>query len=88
MSMWAAIKAHRITDLATQVVAIELLAASQAIDLLAPLTTSSPLAGAHRAIRAEVPMIERDRPPSPDIDRLARLIASGTIEAACGVPLA
>lgn len=88
MSMWAAIKAHQIVDLATKVVAIEFLAASQAIDLLAPLTTSPALAGTHRAIRDVVPTIESDRPPSPDIDRIARLISSGTIEAACGLPLA
>jgi histidine ammonia-lyase len=88
MSMWAAIKAQRIVELATSVLAIEMLAAAQAIDLLAPLTTSAPLAGAHRAIRAEVPTIDTDRPPSPDIERITQLIALGTIEAACGLTLA
>jgi len=87
MSMWAAIKAQRVVDLGTEVVAIELLAAAQAIDLLKPLTTSAPLAAVHRAIRVDVPMIESDRPPSPDIIRIARLIASGAIETACGLPL-
>jgi histidine ammonia-lyase len=48
----AAIKAHRIVELATQVVAIELLAASQGIDLLKPLTTSAPLAASSRAASA------------------------------------
>ena len=87
MSMWAAIKADRSVGLATNVIAIELLAAAQAIDLLHPLTTSAPLAAVHRAIRADVPMIESDRPPSPDIACIARLISSGTIESACGLSL-
>jgi histidine ammonia-lyase len=87
MSMWAAIKAQRTVELATDVVAIELLAACQAIDLLHPLTTSAPLASVHRAIRADVPMIDTDRPPSGDIVRIARLIASGGIETACALPL-
>ena len=45
MSMAAALKAERAVALARHVVAIELLCAAQAIDLLAPLTTS----GAARA---------------------------------------
>jgi histidine ammonia-lyase len=84
MSMWAAIKAWRAVELATEVVAIELLAACQGIDLLAPLRTSPRLEAAHRAVRAEVPPLDADRSPAPDIARLARLIASGAIEAACG----
>ena len=87
MSMWAALKAARALELATNVVAIELLAASQAIDLLAPLRTSPPLASVHTAIRAEIPMIESDRPPSPDAERLAKMIATGAIERACSVSL-
>ena len=81
--MWAALKAARSLEQATNVVAIELLAASQAIDLLAPLETSVPLAAVHAAIRAEVSAIESDRPPAPDIARLAKLISSGAIERAC-----
>ena len=42
MSMGAALKAERALALATRVVAVEILCACQAIDLLAPLTTSSP----------------------------------------------
>jgi len=47
MSMAAALKAERALDLVRTVVAAEVLCACQAIDLLAPLTTSSPLAGVH-----------------------------------------
>ena len=61
MSMWAALKAARAVELATDVVAIECLAASQAIDLLAPLGTSAPLAAVHAAIRAEIDWVSWDR---------------------------
>jgi len=83
MSMWAAIKVARVVDLATGVLAIELLAACQAVDLLAPLTTSSALAAVHAAIRRDVPTIETDRTPAPDIERIAALITAGGIERAC-----
>ena len=83
MSMWAAIKVARVVDLATSVLAIEFLAACQGIDLLAPLTTSSALAAVHAAIRQDVPMIETDRTPSPDIERIAAFITAGGIERAC-----
>ena len=67
MSMAAALKAERAVVLARQVVAIELLCAAQALDLLAPLTTSVPLTRVHDTIRARVATLARDRPPSPDI---------------------
>jgi histidine ammonia-lyase len=82
MSMGAALKAARAIELATLVVAVEIVAACQAVDLLAPLTTSPPLARVHRAVREHVPMLSADRPPGPDIERVAAMIASGAIEAA------
>jgi len=88
MSMWAAIKAARVVELATAIVAIEVLAACQAIDLLAPLVTSPPLAAVHAAVRAAVPVIDADRPPSPDIEAIARLISDGALDNAPGFALA
>ena len=87
MSMGAALKAARALELARLVVAIELLAACQAIDLLAPLTTSAPLERVRRAIRARVPALDADRPPAPDIEALAALVATGELEAASDVEL-
>jgi histidine ammonia-lyase len=46
---------RRRVALATHVVAVELLTAARAIDLLAPLTTSTPLARVHAAVRAVAP---------------------------------
>jgi histidine ammonia-lyase len=85
MSMTAALKAERAVALARQVVAVELLCAAQAIDLLAPLTTSGPLARVHAAIRASVAPLVHDRPPAPDIAAIDRLIARGAFDHASGV---
>ena len=86
MSMAAALKAERAVALARQVVAIELLCAAQAIDLLAPLTTSAPLARVHDDhSRARRRPLEHDRPPSPDIAAIDGLIATGAIDHAPGV---
>ena len=79
MSMGAALKAAQALELAIRVVAIELLCACQAIDLLAPLTTSPRLARVHAHVRNVVPALTVDRPPAPDIDAIVQLIASGSL---------
>jgi histidine ammonia-lyase len=81
MSMGAALKAQRALDLATRVIAVEILCACQAIDLLAPLLTSPPLQDVHAAVRRVVPELAGDRPPAFDIERIAELIGDGTLEA-------
>jgi histidine ammonia-lyase len=85
MSMTAALKAERAVALVTDVLAIELLCAARAIDLLAPLTTSDPLARVHRAVRAVVPARDGDHPPSSDIVTLARFLAAGELDHASGL---
>jgi histidine ammonia-lyase len=84
MSMAAALKAARAVVLARHVIAIELLCAAQALDLLAPLVTSAPLARVHETIRARVAPLEADRPPAPDIAAIDALIAAGAIEHSAG----
>ena len=83
MSMAAALKAERALHLATRVVAVEVLLATQAIDLLAPLTTSPSLSPVHAFVRSGVPTLTSDRPPSPDIEWIARAITDGSFERAC-----
>lgn len=85
MSMGAALKVARIASLVAHVLAIEVLAAAQALDLLAPLTTSPALQRAHAAVRAVVPTLTADRPPAPDIDAITALIDTGRLEQACAV---
>ena len=87
MSMGAALKAARVIEHAEHVLAIELLAAAQALDLLAPLSSSPPLVRVHGRIRARVPALVTDRPPARDIEHLAALIGSGALETAAGIGL-
>jgi histidine ammonia-lyase len=83
MSMYASLKAAHAVDCARQVLAIELMCAAQAIDLLAPLRTSPPLARAHAFLRSRVAALDGDRPPSPDILEISRMIGDGSLERAC-----
>jgi histidine ammonia-lyase len=83
MSMSAALKAERAVSRAREVIAIEILCACQAIDFLAPLTTSPALAGVHALVRSRVPALDADRAPSPDIVTITELIASRALEDAC-----
>jgi histidine ammonia-lyase len=85
MSMGAALKAARALALATPVLAVEILCACQAIDLLAPLTTSPALQRVHAHVRSLVPRLAGDRPPAPDIDAIAKSIDDGSFELSCDV---
>jgi len=85
MSMAAALKTMRALELARGVLAVEILCACQAIDLLAPLGTSPPLARVHGFIRAHVPTLVDDRPPSRDLSAITELITSGGVERACAM---
>ena len=84
MSMAAALKADTALGRAREVVAVEILCACQAIDLLAPLETSPALAAVHRLVRSRVPVLDDDRPPAPDLAAITALIARGEIGDACG----
>jgi len=88
MSMSAALKAARAVHVATRVVAIELLCACQALDLLRPLTSSTSLEAVFACVRERVPRLHDDRPPSPDIDAIAAMIDGHDIVKACPTPLA
>ena len=84
MSMTAALKAATSVSRAREVVAIEILCACQAIDLLAPLVSSPALQRVHQLVRSRVPMLDDDRAPSPDIVAITVLIATDALEDACG----
>jgi histidine ammonia-lyase len=73
----AAAKARRAMELATRVVAIELLGAAQALEQHRPLRSGAVVERAHAAIRRRVPPLEADRPPAPDIEAIAGLIREG-----------
>ncbi len=55
-------------------IAIEALVAAQAVDLRGRPRLAPATAALFAAIRAEVPMLECDRPTGPDVDRVAALL--------------
>jgi histidine ammonia-lyase len=79
MGMTAAIKLKRVVENTQNVLAIEAMAAAQAVDFLAPLKPSKRGQAAHAAIRTASPPIEKDRVMSGDFARLSALIASGKL---------
>ncbi|HIC79504.1 MAG TPA: histidine ammonia-lyase, partial [Kiloniellaceae bacterium] len=75
----AAHGARRLSDIAQNVghiVAIELMAAAQGIDLRRPLNTSPKLTRAMEAVRARAAFLEDDRLLAPDIEALTELVLS------------
>ena len=82
MGMAAAIKLKKIVENTRNALAIEAMAAAQAIDLLAPLKTSKRLQQAHAAIRAVSSALDKDRVMYQDFARIAEVIASGKVAAA------
>jgi histidine ammonia-lyase len=84
MGMTAANKLKRIVDNTRNVLAIEAMAVTQALDFLAPLKSSKRGQVAHAAIRSVCPTMEKDRVMYADFARLAALIASGRIAEALG----
>jgi len=79
MGMAAALKLKRIVANTRSVLAIEAMAAAQAIDFLAPLKPSKRGQAAHAAIRSVCPTMDKDRIMYLDFARLAELIASGRV---------
>ena len=69
------------------VVAIELLAAAQACDFHAPLTSSTPLEAVRATLRERVAKLDDDRYMHPDLDAAISLVRGGAIASAAGVRL-
>ena len=79
MGMTAALKLRRVVDNTRYVLAIEAMAAAQALDLVVPLTTSKRGQKACAAIRAVSPKLEKDRAMYQDFAKIANVIANGKI---------
>lgn len=82
MGMAAAWKARRVLVNAQRVVAAELLCAAQGLEFLKPLRPGRGVAALVERIRKEhaVAPLSEDRPPSPDLERLTRAVASGMLD--------
>jgi histidine ammonia-lyase len=81
MGMSGARRLGRMLQNLHHTVAIELLCASQGIELLAPLQTGTLAKKALATIRAASPRVVEDRPLAPDIEAIAAKIADGTFSA-------
>ena len=79
MGVHAARKAAEIVANVEMVVAIELLAAAQALDFLKPLAGGRGVVAAHRSIRRRVSRMGRDRVLAPDIARAAGIVGDGSL---------
>ena len=77
MATFAARRLHTMLDNTAAVVAIEWLAAAQAIDFHRPLRSSAALEQLHTRLRAAVPHLAHDRLMSPDINAATALVNQG-----------
>lgn len=86
----AARKAREIIRNVRRILAIELLAACQGVDLLAPLRPAPALERLYGAVREQAPLMEKDRSLAGEIESVARWLEGGGVAAtvaAAGVPL-
>jgi histidine ammonia-lyase len=80
MGMTAALKARRVVENVRTCLAVELLVASQALDLRRPLGPARLVAEAHAALREAVPPMDHDRELHRDIEAVCRLVDGGAFD--------
>ena len=80
MGAWAARKANQVVTNSRRVLAMELLAAAQGIDLLRPLKSTAPLEALHRQVRRFAKRLDRDRFLHDEMVALEKLIESRELE--------
>ncbi len=79
MGPGAGLKALQIASKVRYVLAIELLIAAQALDMLAPLKTSAKLEAVKAKIRTKVTYLKEDRFIGPDIEAVHGLVKGGEL---------
>jgi histidine ammonia-lyase len=82
MGMTSARHAREIVGHAETVLALEAMAAAQALDLRRPLEPGLATGAALRAVRERVPFVEHDREFAPDIEAVTELVRRGDLVAA------
>ncbi len=80
MGATSAHQLRRSVELATQVVAIELLVMAEAMEYQRPLRSGVGVERTYATVRSVVERLDADRPPAPDIAALAQLIRDGGFE--------
>ncbi len=87
MGMGAAFKARRILANAQRVVGAELLCAAEGLEFLRPLTPGRGVHGLYTRLRGLKPPVlplDEDRPPGPDLERLALAVARAELDPGAG----
>jgi histidine ammonia-lyase len=88
MGATAARKAARVVANTRRILAVEVIAACQALEFRKPLRTSPALQAAVERVRERVPPLDGDRVLAPDIEAAALMVASGRLAdaaaAVCG----
>ncbi|HYB10514.1 MAG TPA: histidine ammonia-lyase [Alphaproteobacteria bacterium] len=87
MATYAARRTNTMAENSRNIVAIEILAAVQGIELRRPLKSSARLEEVVSAVRARVGSYEVDRPHAPDIASIAELIEAGRFREFAGMPI-
>jgi len=87
MATWAARRLHMIADNLAGILAVELLAAAQGIDLRRPLKSSPPLEHVRALIREKAAFWDKDRAMGTDITAVKTLAESGALTKAAGFRL-
>jgi histidine ammonia-lyase len=82
MGMTSARHTRECVAAAEVVVALEVLAAAQALDLRAPLRPAAGTGAARDLLRRSVPFLDRDRELKPDVDAAVAAVRSGELVAA------
>jgi histidine ammonia-lyase len=79
MGVTAALKAARVLANTRRILAIEAIAACQALEFLRPLQTSPALEAAYARVREAVPPYQTDRVLAPEIEAVAVIVSTGTL---------
>ena len=79
MGMTTALKTRQILDNSWGVLAIEIMAAAQAVDFRSPVKPGPGVAAAHAVVRKHVARLEEDRPLYDDLNRLKEVVKSGEV---------
>ncbi len=87
MATYAARRLLAMSENLRHIVAIELLAAAQGVELRAPLATSPALAKVLTLLRTRAAAYDADRAHAPDIAAVAELIASGVFRRLVELPI-
>ncbi|MFQ5670789.1 MAG: histidine ammonia-lyase [Acidobacteriota bacterium] len=79
MATLAARKATQVVDNTARVLALEALAAAQALDFLEPLEPGRGVAAAHAALRRQVARLSTDRPMAEEIEKVRDMLEDGRL---------